>query len=77
MAKAKRELKRISNKFAAYCNKYSFDVSAIKADMKNGKTKVYRYRTPSVYGDMYCVYGNKHSSIVRRKRASRRRINTI
>ena len=70
--KAKKEIKRVSNKFVDYCNKYSFDVSAIKADMKNGKTKIFRYRTPSVYGDMYVIHGNKHCTIQRRIRARRK-----
>ena len=66
--KAKKELKRISSKFVAYCNKYNFNVSAIKADMKNGKTKIFRYRTPNVYGDMYVIHGNVHCTIPRKSR---------
>ena len=70
--KAKKELKRISNKFVAYCKLHSFDVSAIKTDMKNGKTKIFRYSTPSVYGEMYTIHGNKHCTITRKVRVTRK-----
>lgn len=66
--KAKKELKRVSRNFIDYCNLHSFDVSAIKADMKNGKTKIFRYRTPDVYGRMYVIHGDKHCTIQRKNR---------
>ena len=72
--KAKKEIKRISSNFIDYCNKYSFDVSAIKADMKNGKTKIFRYRTHTVYGDMYVIHGDVHCTIPRKIRPERRLI---
>ena len=66
--KAKRILKRMSSNFIDYCNKYGYNVSAIKADMKNGKTKIFRYRTPTVYGDMYKILGRTHCTIPRKIR---------
>ena len=66
--KAKRELKRMSSKFIDYCNKYDCNISTIKADVKNGKAKIYRYHTPNVYGDMYVIHGDKHCTIPRKTR---------
>ena len=70
--KAKKELKRISRNFINYCNLHKFDVSAIKADIKNGKTKIFRYRTPTVYGEMYVIHGNVHCTIQRKIRVTRK-----
>lgn len=66
--KAKKEIKKISNKFKEYCNKYSFNISSIKEDMKEGRTKIYRFRTRSVYGDMYKIVGEVHCTIPKKER---------
>lgn len=70
--KAKKELKRTSKNFVEYCNKYSFNISAIKADIKNGKTKIFRFRTRTVYGDMYKILGDVHCTISKKERPMRK-----
>ena len=72
--KAKREIKRVSSKFRDYCKLHGFNASAIKADMKKGKTKVFRYRTPNVYGEMYAIHGDVHCTIQRKIRPSHRKL---